>query len=453
MSEFVPPFPDRAKQKNGALELLYSARKDLLSIWGEDSFQVQFREIKVLNRYVFIANCPEVVRYVLVTQHAIYQQKSSLMRKALQPLLDDSLFINHGKVWQTRRQLIATLFTTNHVARYADIMVSTIAETVDNWSRIPAGSEIEVLPEMEKLAVEIICRTLFGRQLGEDHATEIVQAFHAFQATVEQMDIASFLGLPSWLPNFQWSQSKRAAARIHKIIDAYIALGVKEPCQGSILEILLEANNKSSTETLSAKQIRNEVIMIFLAGHETTANTLAWAWYLISQRPDVEARLHEEIEQVLGSRSPVYEDVPKLIYTRAILDESMRLYPPVPILSRQANAEDTIRNRTVPAGSIMLVVPWLLHRHKLYWDKPDHFMPERFLPDAIPKPDPYAYIPFSTGPRGCLGRTFSLVEATLCVAALAQRFRLCLPQGHPVSHDCRLTLRPKNNLPMGLEWR
>lgn len=453
MSEFIPPFPDRSKQKQPPLESLYLARKDLLSLWGEDSFRFQFRETKILNRHVFIANCPEVVRYVLVTQHAVYQQKSSLMQKALQPLIDDSLFINHGEIWRTRRQLIATLFTNNLVAQYAGIMASTIAETAENWARIPSGTEINVLPEMEKLAVEIICRTLFGKPLGAAQATEIVDAFHAFQESVEQLDIAGFLGLPSWLPSFQWRGSKRAATRIHKIVDACIAQGLKEPCRGSVLEMLLEANCKGGGETLSPQQIRNELIMIFLAGHETTANTLAWTWYLISQCAEVEERLHQEIEQVLGGRPAVYEDVPKLIYTRAILDESMRLYPPVPILSRQANAEDCIRNRVIPPGSIMLVVPWLLHRHKLYWDKPDHFIPERFLPDADPKPDPYVYIPFSIGPRGCLGKNFSLIEATLCVATLAQRFRLCLPQGYPVSHDCRLTLRPQNGLPMRLERR
>ncbi|MGR8934415.1 MAG: cytochrome P450 [Gammaproteobacteria bacterium] len=453
MTEFIPPYPARFKKKIGSLEILYLARKDLLSIWGDDAFHFQFREKKIFNRHVFIANCPEVVRYVLVTQHNIYQQKSSMMQKALQPLLDDSLFINHGEVWRTRRQMIATLFTNSLVARYADIMISTIAETAHRWSLIPPGSNIEVLPEMEKLAVEIICRTLFGRQLGDYQATEIIQAFHIFQTSIEQMDMASFFGFPTWLPNFQWGQSKRAAERIHKIVDGYIAGGIEERCQGSILDMLLEANRKSGTEILSSKQIRNELIMLFLAGHETTANTLAWTWYLISQRADVEQRLHEEIEQVLGSRPPSYEDIPKLIYTRAILDESMRLYPPVPILSRQANTDDIIRNRKIPAGSIMLVVPWLLHRHRLYWEKPDHFMPERFLPGEASKHEPYAYLPFSTGPRSCLGKTFSLIEATLCIATLAQRFRLDLPQGHQVSHDCRLTLRPKNNLPMRLEQR
>jgi cytochrome P450 len=453
MTEFIPPFPKRSEHRLSAVETLFRAQKDLLSIWSEDFFSVQFRASKFLNRHIFIANCPELVRYVFVAKHSVYQQKSTLMQKALRPLIGDSLFINDGDIWRTRRQLIASFFTNTHVARYAEIMTAAISETLEHWSHIPAGTEIKVLQEMEKLAVGVICRIIFGKQLGHSQALEVVEAFHMYQAAVEQMDAGSFLGLPDWLPNLKGRQAKQAAERIHKVVDELIADGIQNRKQSSLLALLLEANTKGGYETMSAEQIRNEIIMLFLAGHETTANTMAWSWYLISQCPDVEARLHEEIDRVLGQRTPAYEDISQLSYTRAILDETMRLYPPVPILSRQANAEDTIRSRTIPAGSIMLVVPWLLHRHKLYWDKPDHFIPERFLPDAEPKVDPYAYIPFSIGPRVCVGKQFGLVEATLCLAMVAQRFRLCLPIGHPVTHECRLTLRPKDNLPMRLEPR
>jgi cytochrome P450 len=185
-----------------------------------------------------------------------------------------------------------------------------------------------------------------------------------------------------------------------------------------------------------------------MAGHETTANTLAWAWYLVSQCPEVEQRLQAEVDEVLGNRSATFEDFSKLTYTQAIIEETLRLYPPVPILSREAKEEDTIRNRRIPAGSIMLVVPWLLHRHKKFWDKPDHFIPERFLADAPVKPNKFAYVPFSAGPRVCLAKFFGTVEATLCLAILAKNFRLAVPEGQTVTHECRLTLRPKDNLPM-----
>ena len=154
----------------------------------------------------------------------------------------------------------------------------------------------------------------------------------------------------------------------------------------------------------------------------------------------------------MGGKTPTMADVEKLKYTRAILDETMRLYPPVPILSREALAEDTIRGKKVPAGSIMLIVPWLIQRHKKYWDKPDHFIPERFMPGS-PSPIKFTYIPFSAGPRVCLGKNFGIVESVLSIAMLAQRFRLSMPQGTKIEHECRLTLRPKGRLPMKLVIR
>ena len=190
-----------------------------------------------------------------------------------------------------------------------------------------------------------------------------------------------------------------------------------------------------------------------MAGHETTANSLAWTWYLISQAPDVEERLHNELDRVLGGRLPTLADVPRLIYTRAVFEEAIRLYPPVPLLGRQALHEEEIRGRRIRAGSLVLVVPWLLHRHRQLWDRPDHFVPERFLPENSLSRPKHAYIPFSTGPRICAGAAFGLTEAILCLAVLAQRVKLRLASGALVEPVCRLTLRPGDALPMLVEAR
>jgi len=190
-----------------------------------------------------------------------------------------------------------------------------------------------------------------------------------------------------------------------------------------------------------------------MAGHETTANSLAWTWYLISQAPDVEERLHNELDRVLGGRLPTLADVPRLIYTRAVFEEAIRLYPPVPLLGRQALHAEEIRGRRIRAGSLVLVVPWLLHRHRQLWDRPDHFVPERFLPENSLSRPKHAYIPFSTGPRICAGAAFGLTEAILCLAVLAQRVKLRLASGALVEPVCRLTLRPGDALPMLVEAR
>ena len=238
------------------------------------------------------------------------------------------------------------------------------------------------------------------------------------------------------------------------MVDEIIDKAGEKENQDTLVAHLLAANDGRDPEnSLSREQIRNEIIVLFMAGHETTANSLAWCWYLLSQSPDVEAKLHAELEEVLGDRLPGFEDVAKLSYTRAIFDETVRLYPPVPILSRQATEDDVIRKKHIPKGSLMLVVPWLLHRHKKFWDQPDTFIPERFLAGAENKPNKFAYLPFSAGPRVCLGKSFGIVESVLSIAIIAQKFRLTLPHGTKISHECRLTLRPKGSLPMQLESR
>ncbi len=221
----------------------------------------------------------------------------------------------------------------------------------------------------------------------------------------------------------------------------------------SMVRLLLEARDPETNEALSPAALRDEAAVIFMAGHETTANSLAWTWYLISQAREVEDRLHAELDQVLQGRSPTLADVPRLVYTRAVFEEAIRLYPPVPLLGRQASREEVIRGRRIPAGSLLLVVPWLLHRHRQLWDRPDHFIPERFLPENSLSRPKHAYIPFSTGPRICAGAAFGLTEAILCIAVLAQRAKLRLAPDTVVEPVCRLTLRPGDALPMLVEAR
>lgn len=449
MTEFIPPYPKRHPKPLGPLETIKHARRDLLSIWTEQAFTMKFFGTKILTRPVFIANCPQAVRHIFVEKHDNYERKSILMRRALEPLLGDGLFISDGETWQTRRNLEAPLFTSGHVAKYSEVMVKTTEECVGRWSSLAGGSPIPVLTEMAKLTAEIICRTLFGNHLGAAQAAQVVEGFSAYQAAVEQMDITGFLGLPDWLPNRSWKRVIKSTEAVHEVIDKVIADGLEKGDGPTLLAHMLKLRDEKNLGSgLTPEQIRNELIVLFMAGHETTANTLAWAWYLVSQCPDVERRLHAEVDQVLGDRSARFEDFSKLTYTLAVIEEALRLYPPVPILSREAKGKDVIRGRQVPAGSIMLVVPWLLHRHKDFWDKPDHFIPERFLPNAPVKPNKFAYIPFSCGPRVCLGKFFGTVEATLCLAILARHFRLAVPEGHTVGHECRLTLRPSDNLPM-----
>jgi len=455
MTAFIPPYPKRHKKEINPFQALYYARKDLLSMWDEQAFTGEFMSQKILKQHVFIANSPDIIRYVMVENKNNYERKSPQMKRALEPLLGDGLFISDGKTWASRRRIQTPMFDNAHIQMYSKTMVSTITEMADNWEARGNGATIEAHTEMAKLAAEIIARTLFGEKLGAENSEAVVNAFADYQSVVKQMALSNFLGLPDWMPNVnaKIGKAKIAGQTIHNAVDAIIALAEKGGHEGTMVAELLKANKMESGEDLmSREQIRNEIIVLFMAGHETTANVLAWTWYLLSQAPDVEQKLQQELEEVLGDRVPEYADVENLKYTRAILDETMRLYPPVPILSRQALKEDKIRDKKIPAGSLMLIVPWLIQRHKKFWKNPDAFMPERFMPGAE-NPLKFTYLPFSAGPRVCIAKSFGITESVLAIAIVAQKFRLTLPKNAEVKHECRLTLRPKGKLPMTLEIR
>ena len=455
MTPFIPPYPKRHKKEINPFQALYYAQSDLLSVWSENDFITEFMSQKILRQHVFIANSPDTIRYVLIENKDNYERKSPQIKRALGPLLGDGLFISDGKTWSSRRKIQTPLFDNSHIQMYSKTMISTIKEMADNWQTKGDNADIEAHTEMAKLAAEIIARTMFGEKLGAENSGAVVGAFSDYQSVVKQMALSNFLGLPDWMPNVnaKIGKARVAAKTIHEAVDAIIAKAEEGGHEGTMVAEFIKANQaENGLDTMTRKQIRNELIVFFLAGHETTANVLAWTWYLISQAPDVEQKLHQELDDVLDGRVPEYADIEKLKYTRAILDETMRLYPPVPILSRQALKEDKIRGKKIPAGSLMLVVPWLIQRHKKYWKDPDHFIPERFMPGAE-KPIKFTYIPFSAGPRVCLGKSFGITESVLAVAIIAQRFRLSLPAEVDVKHECRLTLRPKGKLPMTLHTR
>jgi cytochrome P450 len=450
MPEFIPPFPPRPKTSPSVLELLRLGTRNFLSIWEDAAFEYQTMSMQLLARQVFICNSPDSVRHAFITHAGNFERKSPQMRNALSPLLGDGLFVSDGETWKQRRRMVAPVLHTTRLGQFAPAMAAAASELGDRWAALPPDTTVDVLKAMAQLTAEIIGRTVFGQALGSDRTREVVEAFSDYQEHADQRDLTSLLGLPSWIPRRRGPLIARSAARIHAILDGIIADLRGASGDGSVIRMLMQAEGGGG---LDAAALRNEAAVIFMAGHETTANCLAWAWYLLSQSPEVEARLHGELDAVLGGRAPTLADVPQLTYTRAIIDETLRLYPPVPLLAREATREDTIRGRRVKAGALVIVVPWLLHRHRLFWRDPDHFIPERFLPGSADAPQKYTYVPFSIGPRICAGLSFGLTESIICLATLARRARLRLADGAVVEPVCRLTLRPGDGLPMTVSRR
>jgi cytochrome P450 len=455
MHDFVPPYPERPRQPLSPIATLRMARRNFLAIWEDRCFEWEVFSTRMLSRTLFVCNSPDTVASAFVDHHESFERKSPQMRHGLAPLLGDGLFISDGDTWRRRRRIVAPIVHVSHLPVFAPLMVQAAGETVERWASSCRDRPVNALTEMARLTAEIICRTVFGRQLGAEHAAEIVAAFSEYQRLIGQLDLAYFFGLPDWLPRFHSPAIHRSAKRIHNVLEQVIRDCRERRSSGeaSMIRLLLEARDPESGEPLDDMALRNEAAVIFMAGHETTANSLAWAWYLLSQAPEVEERLHEELARVLAGRLPTLDDVPELPYTRAVFEETVRLYPPVPLLARQALCDETIRGRSVPAGSLVIVVPWLLHRHRKFWGKPDHFIPERFLPENAQFRVRHAFIPFSVGPRICAGAAFGLTEAVLCIATLAQRVRLRLAPDAVVAPICRLTLRPGDDLRMYVENR
>lgn len=449
---------DRDIARTHPLRALLAARRNLLAVWAPKAYRAMSLDFNLYRQHYFVCNSPDTVRRVFLEEHDNYDRKSPQMRHALEPLLGDGLFVSDGELWKERRAQCAPAFEPGLLPGFAQTMVDSALEVAERWAGMPDG-RVDMLNEMARLTARIIGRTLFGDEVSDEEAAQVVEGFSVYQQHIDQMSLADGFGLPGlrWLRNpFKEMASRRAIPPVHAVVDRIIARQSQRPAgeRPTLLSLFMghTAAGQDSACPMSATAARNEAIVMFMAGHETTANSLAWAWYLLSHNPRVAAKLHQELAQVLAGRAPGYDDVANLPYTRAVFEESMRLYPPVPLLSRQARESDVIRGKDIKPDTIILVVPWLLHRHELYWEKPDHFIPERFMPPS-PRPDKFVYLPFSVGHRTCLGLRFGLTEGILCLATLAQRFQAVVEPGAKIDIECRLTLRPRNGMPMRLQKR
>ena len=421
-------------------------------MWEEDAFEFEFDVTRVLTRHVAVCNSPASVQFAFSLKHSTFERKSAQMRHALAPLLGDGLFVSDGETWRARRNIVTPIVHVSQLSHFAPAIVGSAADLRERWASSD-GDTLDILAESAALTADVICRALFGQELTQAYARQIVDGFTEYQQYVDQVDVLSLFGFPDWVPRWRRGALRRATSRIQATLDEIIdQCRARSDSEPSAVGRLLNARDDRG-HGLSQEALRNEVIVLFMAGHETTANCLAWTWYLLSQVPDVEARFHEEINRVLGGRLPAIADVPCLVYTRAIIEEALRLYPPIPILSREAMQDQAYEGHRIPKGSLVLVIPWLLHRHRKLWDRPDHFIPDRFLPGAEGRISKFAYVPFSVGPRVCAGLSFGLTEAILCLATLAQGFQLRLKDGYEVMPVARLSLRPAGGLPMTIHAR
>src|SRR5689334_18753087 len=431
-------------------QFLALVRDNTLATFPPEAFDEDIIAGRLLWRRRFIINEPNGIRHVLLDNAANYR-KSELTRRLLEPGLGRGLLTSEGETWRRHRRIMAPAFDRRSIEGYAPVITAVVRDLLAEWDALPDRNDVDVGAAMMRTTLHIISRAMFSAN--SDEIVEVVErGVGRYQMTMRP-SLFDLLGFPAWLANL-FSRRRHSAAAFNEFdrtVDELINSRAHDPSAQpkDLLARLVAARDAETGGGMTGKEVRDEVVTIFMAGHETTAQALTWTWYLLSLHPTVEARLDEELRAVLDGRTPQYEDIANLRYTRMVIEESMRLYPPAHTMAREPIVADEVLGRRIPAGSIVLIAPWLLHRKASLWHEPHRFDPDRFATE----PPRFTYIPFGAGQRICIGAAFALTEAILLLATIAQRYRLKLKAGHPIEPQGLITLRPRHGMPMILEQR
>jgi cytochrome P450 len=394
---------------------------------------------------------PAAIRRVLLDNVTNYR-KDDLQRRVLSPGLGDGLLTAEGKQWRAQRRTVAPMFTPRNVLSFAPQMADAARASVQRLQRRRVGQILDVSAEMARVTLEILERTIFTDGLGQgpEHFREAVTRYFDTAGRIDPLDL---LGFPDFIPRIGRIRSRPTLRFFRDSVDAIIATRRKNLADPNyqrphdLLTLLLEAKDPETGVGLDEEELRANIITFIGAGHETTANALTWSLYLLSQSPEWRERLAAEADRELaGGGAETLAD--RLVETRAVIEEAMRLYPPAATLTREAVEPDMLAGRRIKKGMRVVVSPFVVHRHRLLWRDPDLFMPERFLGEAREKIDRFAYLPFGAGPRVCVGASFALQEACIVLAHLMQAFRFEHVETHEVRPMQRVTLRPKDGMPM-----
>ncbi len=402
--------------------------------------------------HYYVVSHPADIERVLRTNHSNYR-KPRLLTKRFSLLLGDGLFTADGSHWLQQRRLIQPAFHRRRVESFASVMTGAAVETANTWDKYARDHvSLDVPEEMMPLTLRVVTRSLLGSDPG-GHVDSFISAFGTAMEFLNRR-LHAKVSAPLWVPTSSHRRFRDARAELDRHLYAIIAARKRGGTAGDdLLGMLLDARDAETGDLMSHRQLRDEVATIMLAGHETTAVGLSWVWYALSQYPEVEHKLHAELDRELGGRVPVAEDLPRLQYTRAIIDEALRLYPPAWVLIRQAIGEDELGGYRIPPGALITMYSYITHRRAHWWKEPDRFNPEHFMPQSSADRPQFAYFPFGGGPRQCIGAGFALMEMQLVLATLAQRFRLRLVPGHPVEAQPTVTLRPRFGLRMAVHPR
>jgi cytochrome P450 len=435
--------------------LLATLKRNPLECWSEQHFCEPIATVRLPIGQVLLVHEPSAIRHVLLDNAANYR-KDPLQRRVLSAGLGDGLLSVEGEQWQAQRRTLAPLFARRTVTSFAAPMQSAAQDLVERWRRFGSGCVIDVAAEMTLVTLNVLALTIFSDGISGD-LDEFRRAMNAYFAVIGRIGALDLFGVPDFVPRPGRARLRETLGYFENLIDGLIerrrqAL-VQSPdhAPADLLTLLLRALDPSTQRPMTLAEVKSNILTFLSAGHETTANTLTWSLFLLSQSPEWRARVEAEVDREMAG--PAEGLAERLVVTRAVIDEAVRLYPPIAALSRIAHGPDLVGGHQVKRRTLIVIAPYVLHRHKKLWDRPDVFDPSRFLGDKRQEIDRFAYMPFGAGARTCIGSTFALQEATLVLATLVRNFKMRLAPDARVWPMLRITLRPENGMPLLIEPR
>ncbi|MBI1392054.1 MAG: cytochrome P450 [Alphaproteobacteria bacterium] len=441
---YAPPRPSRLPAIAALWRTIRQGDGDLLSLLPGEAFSMDAGELGYSRRSIKLFNDPVLVREIMLDREGVFP-KSDLMVGALEPLIGDSIFVSDGPKWRRQRAMVEPAFTRLRLsAAFGSMEAAVDAAVLNLEEKASTGEEFSLDLFMSKLAADIICRTTFSVSLEADIASEVFEAFEVFEREVAQVRIWRLIIDPAWTRPRQspavLAACEKIRLRIGELVDR--RSGREKDFFDDIARAVIDARDSATGEAFTREELIDQLGVFFLAGHETTASALTWAFFTLAQHPYSLERLRRETREVVGHRRIDFKDIKALDYAKAFFKETLRLFPPITFMPRVAMKSTRIGRFHVRRGTLVMIAPWTIHRHEKYWHDPDAFDPGRFLPPKDETLVDGAYLPFGLGPHTCVGAGFAAVESALILASIARHFDFEIIRPESVRPAARLTTRP-----------
>jgi cytochrome P450 len=426
-----------------------TVRRNPAAAWGVWHFEEPFVQARTILGDTLVVSDPAMLRHVLV-DNVLNYPKSDITSRVLAPAgAKDGLLTAEGDSWRQMRRTLAPVFAPRNVDRFARTILERAMRSAERLAATPAGGRVDVSAEMARVTFDVMSGTLFSDGIGKG-PDAFGAALNRYLGTVGKIDPLDLLGAPDWIPRIGRIQGRDAIrffeTEVRNIISRRRQALAEGQAPHDMLTLLIAASDPETGLGIADEEVAAHIITFIVAGHETTSNALSWTLYLLAKHPEARARV--EAEAAVAADHPLAEWPDRLVWTRAVIEEAMRLYPPAATLSRQAREADRIGDVRVPKGALVVVSPYVVHRHKRLWAEADYFRPERFLPNARDGIDRFQYLPFGQGPRVCIGQRFAMLEAVVILSTIVGAVRLDWPARQAVQPLERITLRPDPGLVM-----